>query len=148
MPRVSKYQPGNYDLLVRRAASGFGLFADSVIEKGACVIEYFGPILGSKDPLPARNSYLFAVSERRTIDGSSRANTARYINHSCKPNCEAVIHKGRVFIFSKRRIKPGEELHYNYGKEFFNANIKAKGCRCIGCLAKLTPPSKPAQGRQ
>lgn len=144
MPRVSRYKPGPHELLVRRSAAGFGLFAGSPIAKGDCVIEYVGPILGPKDPMPARNSYLFAISERRTIDGSPRHNKARYINHSCKPNCVAVIYRGRVFIFAKRRIQPGEELSYNYGREFFDMNIKPKGCRCASCLAKLTPLSKPA----
>jgi SET domain-containing protein len=148
MPRTSKYQPGHHELVVRRSSSGFGLFAECAIEKGACIIEYVGRIITSDKDLPERNSYLFAVSARKTIDGSPRSNTARYINHSCKPNCEPVIYKGRVFVMAKRRIQPGEELNYNYGKEFFDMNIKPKGCRCSACQAKLKLPPKPAASRR
>jgi len=67
------------------------------------------------------------------IDGSARSNIARYINHSCKPNCEAEIVAGRVFLRALRRIEAGEELSYDYGKEYFDMYIKPYGCRCAAC---------------
>ena len=118
---------------VKRSSAGLGLFAAEEILKGTEVIEYIGPILSNQESQEKGGQYLFEVSNRRTIDGSVRWNTARYINHSCKPNSEAIIKKGRVFIQTKRKITPNEEITYNYGKEFFNEYIKPKGCRCEKC---------------
>ena len=73
------------------------------------------------------------IDEEYRIDGSPRSNTARYINHSCAPNAEAIISGRRVWIWSKRAIKAGEEVTYNYGKEYFDAHLKPRGCLCIKC---------------
>ncbi|HWA00258.1 MAG TPA: SET domain-containing protein [Caulobacterales bacterium] len=127
------YKLGNYDLRVARSYAGLGLFTDSDIPKGQCIVEYTGRILGPGEDDDVSGRYLFEVHSRRTIDGTPRSNTARYINHSCKPNCEPMIHKGRVFIFSKRAIKAGEELSYNYGKAYVDAYIKPHGCLCPKC---------------
>ncbi|HBB44093.1 MAG TPA: hypothetical protein DCZ83_01745 [Candidatus Yonathbacteria bacterium] len=70
------------------------------------------------------------------IDGSARSNTARYINHSCKPNCEVDIIGGRVFVKAIKRIEAGEELNYDYGKEYFDEYIKDMPCRCAYCKSK------------
>jgi SET domain-containing protein len=80
--------------------------------------------------------YLFELNDKKTIDGKARVNIARYINHSCKPNCfpELNIAETRVFIFSKRNIKAGEEITYDYGKTYFNDIIKPHGCKCLACL--------------
>jgi uncharacterized protein len=131
MPRLS-YQPGNFDLVVRRSRTGLGLYAESDIPKGACIIEYTGPQLTKEQEANSRSKYLFEVNARKTIDGAPRWNTARYINHSCRPNCEPNIYKGRVFIHAKRKIKPGEELAYNYGKNYFNEYLKDI-CACPKC---------------
>lgn len=144
-PRKSKYTPGNYDLVVRRASAGLGLFTNVPIPKGACVIEYTGRMLSSEEEYTSRSKYLFAISARRTIDGSERANVARYINHSCKPNCAPVIRNGRVFIMSKRAIKPGEELCYHYGDEYFENLISKLGCRCAKCQPDLNRRPKLAK---
>jgi hypothetical protein len=128
-----RYEPGGYDLKVKRSTAGMGLFANEAIPKGACVIEYTGRPLEKGEEYTIRSKYLFAISARKTIDGSPRWNIARYINHSCRPNCEPEIYKGRVFIFAKRAIKPGEELAYDYGPEYFNDFIKPHGCRCPKC---------------
>jgi hypothetical protein len=130
-----KYAPGDFDLQVKRSSAGFGLFTNSVIPKGACIVEYTGRVLEPGEEFTARSKYLFEVSAKKTIDGSPRWNIARYINHSCRPNSEPEIHKGRVFIFAKRAIKPGEELAYNYGKDYFDNFIKPHGCRCVKCAA-------------
>jgi hypothetical protein len=140
-PRRS-YKPGAFDLKVRRSSAGMGLFVGATpIPKGACVIEYTGKVLEGEDWQGVNSKYLFEVSSRKTIDGSPRWNTARYINHSCRPNCEPEIYKGRVFIFAKRAIKPGEELAYNYGPTYFNDFIKPYGCRC----AKCSPTARSAK---
>ena len=128
-----KYVPGDFDLQVKRSSAGFGLFTNEPIPKGACIIEYTGRTLEPGEEFTARSKYLFEVSAKKTIDGSPRWNIARYINHSCRPNSEPEIHKGRVFIFAKRNIKAGEELAYNYGKDYFDNFIKPHGCRCAKC---------------
>ncbi len=67
------------------------------------------------------------------IDGSIKENTAKYINHSCAPNCEIDIKNKRVFIFALKNIKAGDELTYDYDTEYFDAYIKPKGCKCKKC---------------
>lgn len=66
------------------------------------------------------------------IDGNIPANTARFINHSCAPNCEIDILKRRVYIFALRDIERGEELSYDYGEEYFEIHL-AGICRCTKC---------------
>jgi SET domain-containing protein len=127
------YTPGEFAVKVKRSAAGMGLFAEEAIPKGACVIEYVGRVLEGEQWQDVNSKYLFEVNSRKTIDGSPRWNVARYINHSCRPNCEPEIYKGRVFIFAKRAIKPGEELAYNYGSTYFDDFIKPYGCRCPKC---------------
>jgi uncharacterized protein len=134
MPRKS-YTPGDFDLLVKRSNTGLGLFAGETIPKGACVIEYTGVELSKEQEEKSRSKYLFEINTRKTIDGAPRWNTARYINHSCRPNCEPNIHKGRVFIHARRTIKPGEELNYDYGKNYFNEYLK-EICGCPKCQEK------------
>lgn len=134
-----KFTPSGHKLIVKRSSAGLGLYAGEPLPKGICLIEYFGPPLTNEEADKKANKYLFAVNSKKTIDGSPRANIARYINHSCRPNCEPEISKGRVYIFSKRAIKVGEELAYNYGKDYFDSYIKPHGCRCAKCK-----PSKPA----
>ncbi|HEV7449615.1 MAG TPA: SET domain-containing protein, partial [Candidatus Paceibacterota bacterium] len=121
-----------------RSLAGLGLFTLSDIPKGKCIIEYTGPRLTKKQEEDIENQYLFDTGRGYlTIDGSVRSNTARYVNHSCRPNCEIDIRLGRVYILSKRKIKAGEELTYDYDTDFFDEYIKPKGCRCIKCSPKL-----------
>ena len=136
---AAKFKPGNFDLAVRRSSAGRGLFTESEIPKGACVIEYVGVPLTKAEEDASRSKYLFEITDTKTIDGKPRINKAGYINHSCRPNCEPEIHRGRVFILAKRRIKAGEELNYNYGKAYFDTFIKPYGCRCAKCAPKLAP---------
>ncbi|HTH93551.1 MAG TPA: SET domain-containing protein [Candidatus Paceibacterota bacterium] len=131
-----KYSVGT-DLKIKKGLNGLGLFTTVPMKKGDCIIEYVGDILKTGQEANERGGqYLFEVSSKKTIDGYSRSNTARYINHSCRPNCEVDIIKGRVFIYAKRGVKEGEELCYDYGKEFWNEYIKPKGCRCVKCSEK------------
>jgi len=131
--RKSKYEPGDYKLLVKKSIAGLGLFAGEDIPKGACIIEYKGRVISHEEEYTSRSKYLFEINSKKTIDGQARSNTARYINHSCRPNAEPEIIKGKVLIMAKRKIKAGEEILYNYGKEYWEEHIKPKGCRCPKC---------------
>jgi uncharacterized protein len=135
------YTPGDFDLVVKRSKTGLGLFVgeNETIPKGACVIEYVGPEVPKGEEDNINSLYLFEINSRKTIDGSPRWNTARYINHSCRANCEPNIHKGRVFIHALRRIKPGEELNYDYGENYFKEYLKDV-CACPKCEAKRAKP--------
>lgn len=128
---------GTVSYKVRRSSAGLGLFATAPIKRGTWVIEYVGKVLrGREVTAHPGNKYLFETSKTRMIDGVERSNTARYINHSCKPNCEADIFGGRVFIKAIHRIEAGEELTYDYGKEYTDQFIKPHGCRCRACKTK------------
>lgn len=124
-------------VLVKRSSAGLGLFAGERISKGTQIIEYVGRVISKEEELTSKSKYLFEVSSRKTIDGADRKNTARYINHSCKPNAEPEIKGGRVFIYAKKTILPGEEITYDYGKEYVDEHIKPKGCKCAHCNSKM-----------
>jgi SET domain-containing protein len=113
-----------------------GLFAVQPIAKGTRIIEYTGPLIPNEEVDRRRGRYFFGVNSKWTIDGSPRSNVARYINHSCRPNAEALISGRRVWIWSRKNIKPGEEIAYDYGKEYFEDIIKPMGCRCEKCGTK------------
>lgn len=120
-------------LQVKRSKSGLGLFATAPITPGM-YIEYTGTIITTAKAntmLGAR--YLFEINSAWTIEGSTRTNLARYINHSCAPNCESVLDGKRVYIKAIRKIKTGEELSYDYGEEYFKEFIKPHGCTCNKC---------------
>ena len=119
--------------VIKRSASGLGLFAARPIPKGKRIIEYTGPRISNEEVEKSDGKYFFGVNGKWSIDGRGRDNIARYINHSCRPNAEAIISRGRVWIWSRRAIKSGEEIAYDYGKEYFEGIIKQIGCRCIKC---------------
>jgi SET domain-containing protein len=131
--KKGKYEPGEYKLLVKRSTAGLGLFAGENIPKSECLIEYIGRLISKEEEYNSKSQYLFEITKNKTIDGAMRSNTARYINHSHKPNCEVEIYKGRVYVFSKRGLKEGDELSYDYGKDFVDEHIKPYGCRCVKC---------------
>ncbi len=118
---------------VKRSSAGLGLFALTPIKKGATIIEYVGERVPTSVGDERDNRYMFNVNTKWDIDGSPRYNTARYANHSCRPNCEALNRRGRVFIVAKKNIKAGEEITYHYGKDHFEGFIEKLGCRCIKC---------------
>src|SRR5690606_41248256 len=124
------YRDISRSLEVKRSSAGLGLFTRLPIKKGEFIVEYKGPILTSKQADEKGGKYLFETSKDRFVDGSSRNNIARYANHSCKPNCEIEIRRGRIYLFSKRSIEAGQELTYDYDTEYFNEFIKPFGCRC------------------
>jgi SET domain-containing protein len=129
----SKFEPVGYKLLVKRSRTGLGLFAGEDIKKGTCIIEYVGREISKEEQYTSNSKYLFEINRSKTIDGATRSNTARYINHSCAPNCEIDIKNARVFVMAKKNIKAGEELNYDYDTEYFDEYIKPKGCLCLKC---------------
>src|SRR5215469_7566023 len=136
MPELSSNKPYR----VGRSKTGLGLFATKPIKKGSRIIRYFGPLLDSKKKKDdeIENKYLFELNNRWTIDGSVRANVARYINHACKPNAESDVRprKRRVYIRAIKNIEPGEEINYDYGTDYFKAYLKPIGCKCDACEKK------------
>jgi hypothetical protein len=132
--------PSNKPYRVGRSRTGLGLFATKPIKKGAKIVRYFGPLLDSrkKKDDAIENKYLFELNGRWTIDGSIRANVARYINHACKPNAESDVkpRKRKVFIRAIKNIEPGEEINYDYGTDYFKAYLKPIGCKCEACERK------------
>lgn len=132
------YSPLPLTLKVRRArkGAGLGLWTESQIPKNACIIEYVGRPISREEEMKSKSRYLFTVTRNLTIDGTMRSNIARYINHSCKPNAEATIYKNRVYIFSLRPIKAGEEITYDYGKEYFDEYLSKGRCRCDSCVKR------------
>ena len=124
---------------VGRSATGLGLFAVKLIKRGAYIATYRGRRLSAeeaecREQLGAK--YMFELNSRWTIDGSPRWNVARYMNHSCWPNAKPVVRKGKIVFVALRCIAPGEEITYNYGKEYFDYFIRNGGCRCAGCRTR------------
>jgi uncharacterized protein len=122
-----------------RAHTGLGLFATKPIKRAAYIATYRGPRITTKeaDRREARGArYMFELNSKWTIDGSPRWNVARYINHSCRPNAKPVGRKGGIVIVARRPIKPGEEITYNYGKEYREYFLQTGGCRCASCRRK------------
>lgn len=127
----------NIDFIIKKTSTGLGLVAIKPIPKGKRLIEYFGPLVPNEIVERSNGKYYFGVNTKWSIDGSSRRNIARYINHSCKPNAEPFISQSRrVWIWSRRKIRAGEEITYDYGKEYFEGIIEPMGCRCEKCGAK------------
>ncbi len=129
-----KQQPKK--VAVKRSKAGLGLFAEEDIKRDEFIIEYTGELLTTEESDDRPNKYLFEVNSRWTIDGSPRSNIARYINHSCRPNCEPDIFGHKIKIYAIKNIKAGEELGYDYGKDHWNEYIKPHGCKCVKCSEK------------
>src|SRR5712691_8999684 len=122
---------------VARSRTGLGLFATDAIANGAFIVEYTGRRIANAEAerLEARGArYMFEINRRRTVDGSSRRNVARYANHSCRPNAEADLVKGKLILRAIRTIKPGDEITYDYGEEYFELFLKPLGCKCDQCI--------------
>ena len=101
---------------------GLGAFATRSIAAGSRLVEYAGERLTPADadtryPDVAderHHTFLFAIDDEVVIDAAVHGNEARFINHSCDPNCDAVIDGGRIWIETIRDVAPGEELAYDY----------------------------------
>ena len=123
---------------------GSGVFAKKEIQKNTNIIEYIGEKIKKKEGdrrsaqrikkyLNSKTDgsvYIFELNKHYDIDGSPKYNKARYINHSCDPNCEVEISKGRIWIKSIKKIKKGEELSYDYGYEFDKDDYTDHICKC------------------
>ncbi|MFB9066804.1 SET domain-containing protein [Pseudofulvimonas gallinarii] len=151
-------------IIVRNSAiHGRGIFAATDLPAGIRVIEYKGTIITDAqadrlygDSLDTGHTFLFTLNEKYIIDANQKGNSARWINHSCEPNCEAVIHvdpdgddrKDRVFIETIRPVKAGHELTYNYGITLdvpHTKKLKAIwACRCgsKSCTGTLLQPKR------
>jgi hypothetical protein len=143
---------------VRRSKiHGTGVFAKKVIRKGARITQYVGEHISHAEAdrryenkaHDDNHTFLFTLDARTVIDGGSGGSSARFINHSCDPNCETVIDKKRVFVEAVRAIREGEEICYDYMIErdksdapdidvIFACRCGSKNCR--GTM--LLPPKK------
>jgi uncharacterized protein len=125
---------------VGKSKTGLGLFATRLIPKGEFIVQYRGRKLSNAvaDALADKgNKYLYELNSRWTIDGANRKNVARYANHSCRPNAESDVLRGhKIIIRSIKKIQPGEEILYDYGKDYFNLILKPIGCKCDKCEEK------------
>ena len=133
MKRV--FNKNDFTAIRAKKGAGLGLVTKRAFKKGDFVIEYTGPIITTDEANEKGGKYLFDINSKWTIDGATRSNLARYINHSCKPNCEADVSGKKVFIYALKKIKEGEELTYDYGEEYFDEYIKPHGCKCTHCAA-------------
>jgi SET domain-containing protein len=108
-----------------------GLFAAQAIKKGTRIIEYTGEKITQKESdrrLFQGNTYIFRLNARYAIDGKALTNLARYINHSCEPNCASDIIAGQIWILALRDVQDGEELSYDYG--YGLAGYGHRPCTC------------------
>jgi SET domain-containing protein len=145
------------------AIHGTGVFALRRIAKGTRIIEYVGERVSHAEAdrryedkdVADNHTFLFIVDGRTVVDAGVGGNEARFINHSCAPNCETVIEDRRIFIDALRTIEPGEELSYDYQiqreaddppdiEEIFGCRCGAPGCR--GTM--LAPPELPRRRRR
>lgn len=129
-----------------------GIFAKHDIPNDTPIIEYVGEKITKAESKRRGDAlmekakktgcaavYVFTLNQRHDIDGGKGHNPARYINHSCAPNCEAYIIRGRIWIYSLREIKAGEELTYNYGFDADTWDEHPCRCgsdRCIGYIVE------------
>ena len=156
----------------RSAIHGNGVFATEAIAKGERVIRYKGLLRTHEevdrvyaDELDTGHTFLFTLNDKYVIDANVDGNDARWINHSCEPNCEAAHlesdtgkkRKDRIYIEAMRDIAPGEELTYNYGitlDEPYTARLKKIwACRCgskncTGTMLQPKPRAKAAKKRK
>lgn len=140
-----------YIKLRKSTIHGTGVYARVDIKKGTHIIEYVGERVTKKEsdrraqkPLSnnAENDemgavYIFELNKRYDLDGFVDYNTARFINHSCDPNCESEILKGRVWIIAIKDIKKGDEITYNYNYSWEDHEDHPCYCgtkRCVGFI--------------
>lgn len=133
---------------------GRGVFARRRIPAGARIIEYRGERIDwdvaerrhEEANGPLGHTFFFTLEDGRVIDGGRRGNDARFINHSCAPNCEAIEEGGRIWIHALRDIARGEELSYDYGLVYDGRRTaavkRAFACRCGApdCTGSMLAP--------
>jgi len=147
----------------RSAIHGNGVFAIAPIAKGERVIEYKGRRrtheevdAGDSGDVDSGHTFLFTLNDDYVIDANFDSNSARWINHSCKPNCEAVLEEAdgddrrrdQVFIEAIRNVRPGEELTYDYGITLDEPHTvrlkKVWACHCgaRNCTGTMLKPKR------
>ena len=138
----------------RSGVHGKGVFALQDLAEGETLIEYVGEVINWKealrrhphDPTDPNHTFYFHIDEDHVIDAKHGGNSSRWINHSCKPNCEADEDGGRVFIKALRNVKAGEELFYDYGLIIdakYTKKLKAEypcWCGAKNCRGTLLAP--------
>jgi SET domain-containing protein len=149
-------------VLRKSLIAGRGAFATRRIRKGARIIEYKGKrltaeeadLLPEDDESKPHHTVLFSLDDGSVIDASEEGNEARFINHCCDPNCEAVEKNGRIYIYALRAIEPGEELCYDYSYEVGGRRTEALKrlypcyCGADNCRGTiLAPPPKRRRAR-
>ena len=153
--RVPKIQPY---VIKKSRIQGKGGFATRLIRKGARIAEYLGERISHEegdaryddDKMKRHHTFLFVVNKKIVIDAGRGGNDARFINHCCDPNCEAVIEDRRVFIDAVRTIRPGDELSYDYMYDRDDASLTGKAadaqypCHCgaAKCRGTILVPEK------
>ncbi|MYM31843.1 SET domain-containing protein-lysine N-methyltransferase [Duganella sp. CY15W] len=139
----------------RSSVHGNGVFAQRDIEPGERVIEYAGREIGWDEAQaradaqggPHNHTFFFSLANGNVIDGGDHGNEARFINHSCEPNCEAIEEEdGRIFIYALYEIKKDEELNYSYPLIYEGRHTpaikRAFACRCgaLNCSGTMLAP--------
>ena len=113
------------------AIHGMGVFARADIPAETRILEYVGERISKKESLRRRkenNFFVFVVTNKFDLDGAVDWNPARFINHSCAPNCEARMEDERIWIYAVRELRAGEELTFNYGYDL--QDYEEHPCRC------------------
>lgn len=124
----------------RSTIHGTGGFARKDIPAGTKVIEYVGEKITKAESsrrCELNNEYIFDLSDEYDLDGSVDWNPARFINHSCEPNCEAEIDEDRIWIVALRDIRAGDELSFNYNydlEEYRNHPCRCGAESCVGYI--------------
>jgi len=119
---------------------GQGVFARVPILAGERIMEYVGERISKAESLvrcEAGNPFIFDLDEEWDIDGSVDWNPARFVNHSCSPNCEVECIEGRLWMSALCPIAAGEELTYNYGYEFTEYREHPCGCGASNCVGYI-----------
>lgn len=125
----------------RSGIQGWGVYATARIPKNKRIIDYAGEKISNRESLKRERRYVrtgriwcFKLTNRTVIDAGVGGNDARFINHSCRPNCYVHVKDGRIWIRAARTIRRGEELTYHYHTDG-EALIR---CRCRpGCQALI-----------
>jgi SET domain-containing protein len=141
-PRAGDARPAPLFVLRPSAKHGTGAFATVPIRRGTRIIEYTGERITHEeadaryddDAMERHHTFLMIVNRKWVLDAAVGGNDARFINHSCDPNCEIVVARGRVFIEAIADILPGQEITYDYAyerEEDDEADADARyPCRC------------------
>jgi uncharacterized protein len=137
-----KEEPNPYFELRTSQIQGTGAFATRTIRKGTRIIEYLGQRISWRtadkryddEKMNRHHTFLFTIDDKTCIDAGVNGNDARFINHSCDPNCEAINDRKRIFIEATKTIPAGTELVYDYQYERSDDHTeedeKFYKCRC------------------